>query len=444
MAVSFEHRLLGKTLAGKYRLVSLQGAGFFSVVFVAHQLFCGRFVRPVAIKISRQTGLTEETAPLLFGDAMVLARLFTQPNKDGCRHLVQIHDMGLLPEHEDRAYLVMEYVEGASLLQHFRLAERLGVGLGLRLIRETCQALALVHSMGAIHRDLIPDNILVDRRGSVRVVDFGLAAFTDKRTGFVPGAMGTFCHMAPETLIGKSSSASDVYSLGLVMYQMFTGGGPHLSAAWQTDESPARVQHNHRLKTSLKFHAPSHFHNEIRNDFGWLDSVILKCLATDPADRYADAGELLQALQAEKEERPQPVKVLRSNRPTSGPTRPQASGDDGLAEIREVRCALARGEYAAVIDQLDIHRPPEWTRLDAHSIQRVRLLGLAFLRNGNLSQARECLEQVRGAHLSERLLSEREYAMVLTDLYHCYGGLGLAEMAHRCRAEVRTVAATRE
>lgn len=444
MAESFEHRLLGQTLAGKYRLVSLQGAGFFSVVFVAHQLFCGRFVRPVAIKVSRQTGLTEDTAPLLFGDAMVLARLFTQPNKDGCRHLVQIHDMGLLPEHEGRAYLVMEYVEGASLLHHFRVAGKLGVAFGLRLIRETCEALALVHSMGAIHRDLIPDNILVDRRGSVRVVDFGLAAFTDKRTGFVPGAMGTFCHMAPETLVGKSSSASDVYSLGLVMYQMFTGGGPHLSAAWRTDESPARVEHNYRLKTSLKFQAPSRFHNEIRNDFGWLDSVILKCLAPDPADRFADAGELLHALQAEKEERPDPGRVPRSHHTTPGMTQRSPSRDNDLAEIREIRGAMARCDYASVIDQLDIHRPPEWTPLDAHSIQRVRLLGQAFLRNGDLAQARECLEQVRGAHLSERLLSEREYIMVLTDLHHCYAGLGLPDLARRCRVEVRSSGETSE
>src|SRR3954470_23899640 len=102
----FERDLLGKTLAGKYHLVQVQGAGYYSVVFVAHQQFCGRFVRPVAVKVSRQTDLTDDTAPAIFGDAIVLARLLASTDHEGRRHLVQIHDMGLLPEHGNRAYLV--------------------------------------------------------------------------------------------------------------------------------------------------------------------------------------------------------------------------------------------------------------------------------------------------------------------------------------------------
>ena len=82
-------------------------------------------VRPVAVKVSRQTGLTEETAPHLFGDALILARLLAGGDHEGRRHLVQIHDMGLLPEHDGRAFLVMEFVDGLPLLSHMRAAGRL-------------------------------------------------------------------------------------------------------------------------------------------------------------------------------------------------------------------------------------------------------------------------------------------------------------------------------
>src|SRR3954453_4222330 len=108
---SFEQRLCGQWLAGKYRLCEVQASGAFGTVFRAEQYFCRVFMRPVAVKVSRQTGLTEETAPSLFGDALVLAQLLAgdDPMGDagnGRRHLVQIFDMGLLPEHDDRAYLV--------------------------------------------------------------------------------------------------------------------------------------------------------------------------------------------------------------------------------------------------------------------------------------------------------------------------------------------------
>jgi len=169
----FEQALLGQTLADKYRLVSVQGAGFFSVVFVAHQHFCGRFVRPVAVKVSRQTGLTAETAPDLFGDAIVLARLLAGSDHEGRRHLVQVLDMGLLPEREGRAYLVMEYVDGQPLLSHMLSLGKLPAASGVRYFEQICSALSLVHAQGAIHRDLIPENVLIDKKGTIRLCKVG-------------------------------------------------------------------------------------------------------------------------------------------------------------------------------------------------------------------------------------------------------------------------------
>src|SRR5262249_22270773 len=160
---------------------------------------------------------------------------------------------------------------------------RFSAAAGLRWMKQMCRALALVHGQGAIHRDLIPENILVDRKGVVRVVDFGLAAYADPRLGFVPGnARLTLAYIAPEAVLGPSPAASDVYSLGLVMYQLFTGGGPHLNVPWSVDDRRAAPEKNVRLKTSLRFPPPSEAQNEIRNDYRWLDPLILRCLEAEP------------------------------------------------------------------------------------------------------------------------------------------------------------------
>src|SRR5947209_4424362 len=158
----------------------------------------------------------------------------------------------------------MEYVDGLPLLSHLRAAGRFGVALGLRFMKQVCQAMALVHGQGAVHRDLKSDNILVDRRGVVRVVDFGLAAFADPRLGFAPGSLGTFTYMAPETLHGRSTPASDVYSLGLLMYELFTGGGPHLTAPWPDPDKDPRYDDHLRIKQTLRFPPPSEVQNEVR------------------------------------------------------------------------------------------------------------------------------------------------------------------------------------
>lgn len=435
---SFEFELLGRTLAGKYHLREVQGAGYYSVVFVAHQLFCNRFVRPVAIKISRQTGLNEETAPAVFGDAIILAQLLASSDHEGRRHLVQIHDMGLLAELDDRAYLVMEYVDGQPLFRHMQAAGRFSVATGLRFFRQICQALALVHSQGAIHRDLIPENILVDRRGVVRVVDFGLAAYADPRTGFVPGATGTFAYMAPETLRGRSSAASDVYSIGLVMYQLFTGGGPHLDVGWILDEKNDRSADNFRLKTALRFPPPSHFQNEIRNDYRWLDEVILRCLENDPGRRFADAQQLLMALEAAASgEVLPPLPMPEENSAPDQTASTRLDDEAASALFREIRKLLASRSYEQVIDRLLLHRPAEWAVVDQIGARTLRALGQAYLALGDLTQTRECLEQLRTVQRQQQLLPRQEYAAALTDLYRCYQRLGHPEQARECQDEAK-------
>jgi serine/threonine protein kinase len=435
-----EERLLGRLIADKYRLVAVRAGGAFGTVFKADQEFCGRFVRPVAVKISRQAGLTTETAPSLFGDALILARIMALSEGEGKQHLVPIYDMGLLAEHENRGYLVMEYVEGYSLLSHIRAAGRVGVAAGLRFIKEICRALALVHQQGAVHRDLKPDNILIDRRGVVRVVDFGLATFADRRLGFAPGPFGTFTYMAPETLLGRATAASDVYGIGLMMYELFTGGGPHLTAPWTPGDKKDHSEEHYRIKRSLRFTPPSEAHNEIRFDFRWLDPLILRCLEVDPRRRFIDAGELLAAIEtceAGGELPPEPVVEGRAPGDEDIDAPAQLLSPRFENVVREVRRLLAGQEYDQAIDKLDVHRPAEWAALDAAGAGTLRLLGQAYLGRGDVAAARECLEQLRTAQKENAVLPETDFALALTDLIKCYRRLNHPEEAAACEEEVR-------
>jgi serine/threonine-protein kinase len=442
----FEQRILGQMLAGKYRLLEVQASGAFGTVFRGQQFFCREFMRPVAVKVSRQTGLTQDTAPQLFSDALVLARLLSGDGihgdvVSGRQHLVQIFDMGLLPEHEDRAYLVMEYVDGLPLLSHMHAAGRISVASGLRFIKQICRALALVHSQGAVHRDLKADNILIDRRGIVRVVDFGLAAFADRQLGFAPGALGTFTYMAPETLSGRSIPASDVYSLGLLMYELFTGGGPHLTAPWNTDDKGDHREEHYRIKKGFRFPPPSAMQNEIRNDHRWLDELVLRCLEVEPRRRFSDAGKLLAAIEACEAGEPVPPPEQCVEEPADEePDRslPGKADDRTMdALFRDVRRLLASRAFDAVIDRLDVHRPAEWAVVDLAGARTLRVLGQAYLGKRDLTTARECLEQLRLTQREHPLLSRADYAAALSDLVKCYRGLGMIELARACQEEAK-------
>jgi serine/threonine protein kinase len=431
----FEERLLGQTLAGRYRLDAVQAGGAFGTVFRARQFFCGQFVRPVAVKVSRRSGLTEEAAAATFGDALVLARILAGDDHEGRRHLVQIYDMGLLPEHDGRAFLAMEYVDGLPLLSHLHAAGRFSVATGLRLAKQICRALALVHGRGAVHRDLSGDNILVDRKGVVRVVDFGLAAYADPDLGFAPGSLGKFTYMAPETLRGRSTPASDVYALGLLLYELFTGGGPHLTARWSTEDDEGRRDENHRLKTGLRFASPSTLQNEIRNDYRWLDALILRCVDSDPARRFADAGRLLAALEAG--EAGEELPTARPEAPAAEAAPAPPADDPDAALFREVRRLLAARAYDRVIDRLDVYRPAEWAVVDVRGARTLRALGQSYLGRNDPSAARECLEQLRTAQREKPVLPAADFAAALSDLCKCYRALGLADAARQCQDEVR-------
>ncbi len=438
-------KLLKAKIAGKYLLTAIRSQGQFGTVFTAHQFFFEHFVRVVAVKISHQTHLTEKTAAHLFSDALVLARLMAGSQADGKKHLVPIYDMGLLPEHEGRGFLVMEHVDGHRLLSHIQAAGQISVPSGLRYLKEICSALALIHSQGAVHRDLKPDNMLVDNAGVVRLVDFGLAAFTDPSLGFAPGSLGTFTYMAPETLLGRSTPAADIYSLGLVAYELFTGSGPHLTAPWPTKKDEQSTARDHfQLKKNLQFSPPSEVHNEIRNEYRWLDEVILRCLAVEPLHRFQNGGELLEAIYnclAGHQLPPVDTKVTSDHlqrqfdEVAKPPELPKEESSDPL--VTDARKLLSRKAFAEVIDHLDIHQPAEWAVVDEQGARILRLLGMAYLGKKDFARARDCLVQLRLVQKEKPVLPVEEYLAGLTDLHQCFQHLKMAGHAEECHKEIK-------
>jgi hypothetical protein len=290
--------LAGKTVDGRYVLRDWLGGGGFGAVFRSEQYILGNPVRPVACKLSRRTGITEQTAADLFADVLLLAEAMgTMADTEARRHLVHVYDGGLARDLGGRAFLVMEYVQGSTLAAEFARLQRVPARLMVKWARQICLALRGLHGLvpPLLHRDLKPDNVLLGTDRSVRLIDFGLAARM-LHTGMAPGTAGTIQYMAPETAAGASVPASDLYSLGLLMYEGLTGrhAYEHLVPPLGLPErSHGEWLQEQKLKTVLA--PPSTLNNSVPPE---LDALVLRCLEVRPARRFRGAAEVIAALDA--------------------------------------------------------------------------------------------------------------------------------------------------
>ncbi|MGH9810559.1 MAG: serine/threonine-protein kinase, partial [Terriglobia bacterium] len=201
----------GTLLSERYRLISMVGRGGMGEVYRASDL---KLNQPVALKflppaVAAKPGLLER-----FHGEVRIARQVSHPNV--CR----VYDIG---EAEGSAFISMEYVDGEDLGSLLRRIGRLPHDKAVEIGRKLCAGLAAAHAKGVLHRDLKPANIMIDGRGQVLIMDFGLAALADQVAG-AEVRNGTPAYMAPEQLAGKEvSERSDIYALGLVLYEVFTG-----------------------------------------------------------------------------------------------------------------------------------------------------------------------------------------------------------------------------
>ena len=253
--------LPGRLLAGRYRIVALLGRGGMGEVYRADDLTLGQ---SVALKFLPEEATGEEALIERFRNEVKLSRRVSHPNV--CR----VYDVG---EVEGHTFFTMEYIDGEDLASLLRRIGRLPSDKALEISRQLCAGLAAAHAKGVLHRDLKPANIMLDGRGQVVMTDFGLAGLVDQ----IPGAdvrSGTPAYMAPEQLAGREVSVqSDIYSLGLVLYEIFTG-----KRAFQSESLAEMV----KAKSESALSRPS---NLVKDIDPVVERVILRCLETDPAKR---------------------------------------------------------------------------------------------------------------------------------------------------------------
>ena len=254
----------GALFANRFRIVGSLQRGGMGEVYRAHDLELGQ---PVALKFL--TALrSDERARARLRTEVRLARQIAHPNV--CR----VYDIG---EAHGELYLSMEFVDGEDLSALLKRIGRLPTDKGVEIARKLCAGLAAAHARGVLHRDLKPSNIMIDGHGEVRIVDFGLAAVADQLDAADVGS-GTPAYMAPEQLAGREATQqSDLYALGLVLYEVFTG-----RPAFEARD----IQELLRLRESQPVATPSTLIPDLDHR---IERAILRCLEPDPQLRPASA-----------------------------------------------------------------------------------------------------------------------------------------------------------
>ncbi|HUL76456.1 MAG TPA: serine/threonine-protein kinase [Vicinamibacteria bacterium] len=262
--------LPGAVLSSRYRIVALLGQGGMGEVYRADDLTLGQ---PVALKFLPAAGASAEMLTRFRNEVRIARRV-------SHRNVCRVYDIG---EAEGRPFLSMEYVDGEDLASLLKRIGRLPPDKALDVARRVCAGVAAAHEKGVLHRDLKPANVMLDGQGEVVITDFGLAAFADQ----VPegdARSGTPSYMAPEQIEkGEVTSRSDIYALGLVLYEVFTG-----KRAFAARSLVARRERGETRPDSPSSH--------VRDLDPAVEHAILWCLEPDPARRPRSALAVAAAL----------------------------------------------------------------------------------------------------------------------------------------------------
>ena len=349
-ALSEGRFLPGRLIAGRYRIIALLGKGGMGEVYRADDLTLGQ---AVALKFlpeeaSRDEGLLER-----FRNEVRFARRVSHPNV--CR----VYDVGDVDGH---TFFTMEYVDGEDLSSLLRRIGRLPQDKALDIARQLSAGLAAAHAKGVLHRDLKPANIMLDGRGQVVMTDFGLAGLADQIQG-ADIRSGTPAYMAPEQLAGKEVTAqSDIYSLGLVLYEIFTGKRAFTAEALT------------ELVRGGSASAPSKPSSVVKDLDPAVERVILRCLEPEPQSRPKSALSVAAALPGGD-----PLAAALAAGETPSPEMVAAAGEiAGLSPRIAIAClaAILMGLAGAVLltirmntfDQMGVDLSPEVLTQKAHEI----------------------------------------------------------------------------
>lgn len=267
--------LEGKKISGRYKVLEIIGGGGMSHVYLAHDKILNR---DVAMKVLRYDFTNEEELHRRFQREASSVTSLAHPN------IVAIYDVG---EDQDIHYIVMEYVKGKTLKQYIQEFAPLSPAKSVQIMKQLTSAIAHAHENGIIHRDIKPQNILMDEQGNVKVTDFGIA-LTTSATSFTQtnSVLGTVHYLSPEQARGGvSTKKSDIYALGIVLYELLTGQLPF------SGESAVSIALKH-----LQSDTPSvrDFDASIPQS---VENIVLKATMKDPLHRYVS----IEAMQSDLE-----------------------------------------------------------------------------------------------------------------------------------------------
>jgi serine/threonine-protein kinase len=256
--------LPGTVIAGRYRIAGLLGRGGMGEVYRATDLTLGQ---AVALKFLPESLGRNEHAVARFYNEVRMARQVTHPNV--CR----VYDIGAA---EGLHYISMEFVDGEDLASLLRRIGRLPVDKALEIARRLCAGLAAAHEKGVLHRDLKPGNVMIDGRGQVIIMDFGLAGLSEQLQGDLRS--GTPAYMSPEQLAGTEVTVkSDIYALGLLLYELFTG-----KRAFEAASMAELMKLQERV-------APPSIATVVKDLDPAVERAIERCLRYEPRSRPASA-----------------------------------------------------------------------------------------------------------------------------------------------------------